>query len=67
MEKLPRKWVRWGIEAPSIYRMFTQANHPEERSLGERCIVGFGSTGGPPMLNVFIQQSLPNCFNHQGM
>ena len=50
--KLPRKWVRWGIEAPSIYRMFTQANHPEERSLGERCIVGFGSSGGPPMLNV---------------
>ena len=50
--KLPRKWVRWGIEAPNIYRMFTQANHPEERSLGERCIVGFGSSGGPPMLNV---------------
>jgi hypothetical protein len=32
--------------------MFTQANHPEERSLGERCLVGFGSSGGPPMLNV---------------
>ena len=25
---------------------------PEARSLGERCIVGYGSTGGPPMLNV---------------
>ena len=25
---------------------------PEQRLLGERCIVGFGSTGGPPMLPV---------------
>jgi hypothetical protein len=25
---------------------------PEVRSLGERCIIGYGSTGGPPMLNV---------------
>jgi hypothetical protein len=25
---------------------------PEQRPLGERCIVGFGSTGGPPMLPV---------------
>ncbi len=25
---------------------------PEQRSLGERCIIGYGSTGGPPMLNV---------------
>ena len=32
--------------------MFNSADNPEERSLGERCIVGFGSSGGPPMLNV---------------
>ena len=50
--KLPRRLTRWAIEGPSIYRMFTRADHPEERSLGERCIVGFGSSGGPPMLNV---------------
>ncbi len=25
---------------------------PESLSLGERCLVGFGSTGGPPMLSV---------------
>ncbi|MDA1369416.1 MAG: hypothetical protein O2971_01460 [Proteobacteria bacterium] len=25
---------------------------PEQRPLGERCMVGFGSTGGPPMLPV---------------
>ena len=50
--KLPRRLTRWAMEGPSIYRMFTRADHPEERSLGERCIVGFGSSGGPPMLNV---------------
>jgi len=50
--KLPRRLTRWAIEGPSIYRMFNSADHPEERSLGERCIVGFGSSGGPPMLNV---------------
>jgi len=26
------------------------ADGPEQRSLGERCIIGFGSTSGPPML-----------------
>ena len=55
--KLPRKWINWGIEAPSLYRMFTKANHPEERSLGERCVVGFGSSGGPPMLNVLYNNN----------
>lgn len=28
------------------------ADDPEQRSSGERCTVGFGSSGGPPMLNV---------------
>ena len=50
--KLPRRLTRWALEGPFIYRMFNSADHPEERSLGERCIVGFGSSGGPPMLNV---------------
>lgn len=33
---------------------FTRSRNdgPEGRSLGERCIIGFGSTGGPPMNNV---------------
>ncbi len=30
---------------------------PEERSVGERCIVGYGSTGGPPMLNVLYNNN----------
>jgi len=31
---------------------FSGNDGPEGRALGERCIIGFGSTGGPPMLNV---------------
>ena len=27
-------------------------DHPELRGVGERCVVGFGSSGGPPMMNV---------------
>jgi hypothetical protein len=30
---------------------------PEVRSLGERCIVGYGSSGGPPMLNVLYNNN----------
>ena len=30
---------------------------PEQRPLGERCIVGFGSTGGPPMLPVLYNNN----------
>jgi hypothetical protein len=32
-------------------------DNPEARSLGERCIVGYGSTGGPPMLNVLYNNN----------
>ena len=32
-------------------------NNPEERPLGERCTVGFGSTGGPPMLPVLYNNN----------
>lgn len=30
---------------------------PEIRSMAERCIIGFGSTGGPPMLNVMYNNN----------
>jgi len=36
----------------SAVPQFRNFDGPEVRSLGERCIVGYGSTGGPPMLNV---------------
>jgi hypothetical protein len=31
-------------------RQFNEFDHPELRPLGERCIVAFGSSAGPPML-----------------
>lgn len=34
------------------YKWMYRHDNPEERPEGERCIVGFGSTGGPPMLPV---------------
>ena len=36
--------------APGAY------DNPEQRPLGERCIMGFGSTSGPPMLSGALQQ-----------
>ncbi|MCW8194902.1 hypothetical protein F6455_08890 [Proteobacteria bacterium 005FR1] len=30
---------------------------PEARSLGERCMIGFGGTGGPPMLNTLYNNT----------
>jgi hypothetical protein len=35
-----------GLEAPGAY------DDPERRPLGERCLLGFGSTSGPPALPV---------------
>jgi hypothetical protein len=32
------------------YRSFNNFDNPENRSLGERCILGFGRNAGPPML-----------------
>ena len=34
---------------------------PEQRPLGERCVVGFGSTGGPPMLPVLYNNTTRSC------
>jgi hypothetical protein len=32
-------------------------DNPEERGAGERCIVGFGGSGGPPMMNVLYNNN----------
>jgi len=32
-------------------------NNPEEQLLGDRCLVGYGSTGGPPMLPVLYNNN----------
>jgi len=42
-----------GLEMRRNFRSkFSGNDGPEGRALGERCIIGFGSTGGPPMNNV---------------
>jgi hypothetical protein len=41
-----------GFEGPDAY------NDPEQRPLGERCIVGFGSTSGPPILPTYFYNNL---------
>ncbi len=44
--------LRGGARLLRRYWQLRNADDPETRLLGERCIVGFGSTGGPPMLPV---------------
>ncbi len=41
----------------SAIGQFRNFDGPEVRSLGERCIVGYGSSGGPPMLNVLYNNN----------
>ncbi|MGH1421043.1 MAG: hypothetical protein ACRBEQ_04435 [Hyphomonas sp.] len=55
--KLP--WSKYGTEhLANLRKSFGEnMNDPEIRSSGERCTVGFGSTGGPPMLNVLYNNN----------
>ena len=41
-----------GLEPPGSY------NNPEQRPLGERCLLGFGSTSGPPALPDYFYNNL---------
>lgn len=47
--RVPYSMAGWDGVRRSARRGF---DDPEVRPLGERCLVGFGSTSGPPMLNV---------------
>ena len=49
--KLPYSWRGYYRIAKRLWGLRSFDN-PETRLLGERCILGFGSTGGPPMLPV---------------
>jgi len=40
------------VDGYAVRRSDVGFDGPEVRALGERCLVGFGSTGGPPMLSV---------------
>ncbi|MCZ6831795.1 MAG: hypothetical protein O7F73_19815 [Gammaproteobacteria bacterium] len=39
------------------YQALNGTDNPEQRNQGERCTVGFGSTGGPPMLPVLYNNN----------
>jgi hypothetical protein len=39
-----------GVATPGFRRGANSFDNPEQRSLGERCIMGFGRNAGPPML-----------------
>jgi len=61
--KLPYKPEGWKLYQDTLMKVRSTFDGPEARPLGERCILGFGSTAGPPMMNVLynnhyqIQQS----------
>ncbi|HEX3699903.1 MAG TPA: hypothetical protein VHV27_04445 [Phenylobacterium sp.] len=41
----------------ALHKARTSFDGPEVRPLGERCILGFGSSAGPPMLNVLYNNN----------
>jgi hypothetical protein len=41
----------------TLFKARNSFEGPEVRPLGERCILGFGSTAGPPMLNVLYNNN----------
>lgn len=41
----------------NAFKLLNYEDNPEERPEGERCTVGFGSTGGPPMLPVLYNNN----------
>jgi hypothetical protein len=45
------------LEMLRYFGRFLSYDGPEVRPLGERCMVGFGSTGGPPMLPVLYNNN----------
>ena len=54
--KIPYSW-RGRAQLVKRFWNLRSADDPETRLLGERCIVGFGSTGGPPMLPVLYNNN----------
>ena len=54
--QIPYKWSSTFRRYRDLLQL-TRMDGPEVRPLGERCIVGFGSTGGPPMLPVLYNNN----------
>ena len=50
--KLPYKPEGYKLYQDTLMKARNTFDGPEARPLGERCLLGFGSTAGPPMMNV---------------
>jgi hypothetical protein len=55
--KLPYKPEGYKLYQDTLTKARNTFDGPEARPLGERCILGFGSSAGPPMLNVLYNNN----------
>ena len=55
--QLPYSPAGRGAYVEALRKARNSWDGPESRPLGERCILGFGSTAGPPMLNVLYNNN----------
>ena len=55
--KLPYSAEGRRLFAAEVRKIATNADGPEYRQVAERCLLGFGSTAGPPMLNVLYNNT----------
>jgi hypothetical protein len=55
--KLPYSPAGRALFLAEIRKIAGAADDPERRQVAERCLLGFGSTAGPPMLNVLYNNT----------
>lgn len=55
--KLPYRPEGWKLYQDTLAKARNTFDGPEARPLGERCLLGFGSSAGPPMLNVLYNNN----------
>lgn len=55
--KLPYRPEGYKLYQDTLFKARNTFDGPEARPLGERCILGFGSSAGPPMLNVLYNNN----------
>ena len=55
--KLPYSAEGRRLFLDEVRKISGAADNPEQRQVAERCLMGFGSTAGPPMLNVLYNNT----------
>jgi hypothetical protein len=55
--KLPMSAEGRRLFLAEVRKISGAADNPEQRQVAERCLMGFGSTAGPPMLNVLYNNT----------